>query len=77
MQSWQKSKIFRTASLVDQLLDTKTEGTLNRFFRQLSKTDLLICDEWGLFHLKKKDLNCCSRSFRNVMKKKLDYYYQS
>lgn len=49
-----KVKFFRTASLVDQLLDTKTEGTLNRFFRQLSKTDLLICDEWGFIPFEKE-----------------------
>lgn len=39
-------RFFRTSSFVNQLLDAKTEGSLRRFFKQLSKTDLIICDEW-------------------------------
>jgi len=44
-------RFFRTASLVNQLNDAKKEGTLNQFLRQLFKTDLLICDEWGYIPL--------------------------
>lgn len=40
-------KFYRTASLVNQLTDAKTNGELKRFFRQIEKCDLLICDEWG------------------------------
>ncbi|WP_265448101.1 IS21-like element ISCth15 family helper ATPase IstB [Acetivibrio straminisolvens] len=40
-------RFFRTASLVNQLLDAKAEGSLKRFLKQLEKVELLICDEWG------------------------------
>jgi len=40
-------RFFRTAALVNQLSDAQKKGELNRFFKQLSKVDLLICDEWG------------------------------
>lgn len=40
-------RFYRTTSLVNQLLDAKMEGSLKRFFKQLNKTDLIICDEWG------------------------------
>jgi DNA replication protein DnaC len=40
-------KFFRTASLVNQLLQAKKGGELPKFLKQLSKQDLLICDEWG------------------------------
>jgi DNA replication protein DnaC len=40
-------KFYRTAALVNQLTDAKTNGELKRFFRQIEKCDLLICDEWG------------------------------
>ncbi len=40
-------RFFRTSSLVNQLLDSKAEGGLKRFFKQLNAADLIICDEWG------------------------------
>lgn len=40
-------RFFRTAALVNQLSDAQKKGELNRFLRQLSKADLIICDEWG------------------------------
>ena len=40
-------RFFRTAALVNQLRDAQKNGELNRFMKQLYKTDLLICDEWG------------------------------
>ncbi|MGB4618409.1 MAG: IS21-like element helper ATPase IstB [Dethiobacteria bacterium] len=40
-------RFFRTAALVNQLSDAQKKGELNRFLKQLSKADLLICDEWG------------------------------
>jgi DNA replication protein DnaC len=40
-------KFYRTAALVNQLTDAKINGDLKRFFRQIEKCDLLICDEWG------------------------------
>lgn len=42
-----KVRFFRTAALVNQLLDAKAKGELKKFLRQLEKLDLLICDEWG------------------------------
>jgi len=40
-------KFYRTAALVNHLSDAKSKGELRRFMKQLEKTDLLICDEWG------------------------------
>lgn len=40
-------KFFRTASLVNQLLQANKGGELQKFLRLLSKQDLLIFDEWG------------------------------
>jgi len=40
-------KFYRTAALVNHLSDAKVKGELKRFMKQLEKTDLLICDEWG------------------------------
>lgn len=42
-----KAKFYRTAALVNQLSEAKAKGELKRFMKQLEKTDLLICDEWG------------------------------
>lgn len=44
-------RFFRTASLVNQLIDAKTSGSFGKFLRQLEKVDLLICDEWGYIPL--------------------------
>lgn len=46
-----KVKYYRTASLVNELIDAKTKGNLNKLFKQLEKADLLICDEWGYIPL--------------------------
>lgn len=40
-------RFFRTAALVNHLNELQKKGEINRFFKHLSKTDLLICDEWG------------------------------
>jgi DNA replication protein DnaC len=40
-------RFFRTAALVNQLSDAQKKGELNKLLKQLSKIDLLICDEWG------------------------------
>lgn len=40
-------RFFRTAALVNQLGDAQKRGELAKFLKQLSKLDLLICDEWG------------------------------
>lgn len=40
-------RFFRTAALVNLLNDLQKKGELSRFLKQLSKVDLLICDEWG------------------------------
>jgi DNA replication protein DnaC len=34
-------------ALVNQLNEVQKSGEISRFFKQLAKTDLLICDEWG------------------------------
>ena len=46
-----KVRFYRTATLVNELIDAKAKGTLNRFLQQLDKADLLICDEWGYIPL--------------------------
>ena len=42
-----KVKFYRTAALVNQLSEAKTNGELKKLMTQLTKLDLLICDEWG------------------------------
>jgi len=46
-----KVKYYRTASLVNELIDAKIKGNLNKLFKQLEKAELLICDEWGYIPL--------------------------
>ncbi len=46
-----KVKFYRTAALVTELIDAKATGNLGKFLRQIEKTDLLICDEWGYIPL--------------------------
>lgn len=46
-----KVRFYRTAALVTDLIDAKASGNLGRFLRQLEKTDLLVCDEWGYIPL--------------------------
>ena len=40
-------RFFRTTALVNQLLDAKKGGTLQKSLKTLEKADLIICDEWG------------------------------
>lgn len=40
-------KFFRTAALVNSLLEAKKNEELKKFLKQIEKIDLLICDEWG------------------------------
>lgn len=40
-------RFYRTAALVNQLSQARKGGELQRFLKQLSKLELLICDEWG------------------------------
>ncbi|MDD2235313.1 MAG: IS21-like element helper ATPase IstB [Desulfitobacteriaceae bacterium] len=49
-----KVRFFRTAALVNQLTDAKVQWELRRFMRQIEKTDLLICDEWGYIPFEKE-----------------------
>ncbi len=46
-----KVKFYRTAALVNDLIDAKTKGNLGKFMKQIEKADLLICDEWGYIPL--------------------------
>lgn len=52
--SGKRVKFFRTASLVNQLSESKAKGELKKFMRQIEKTDLLICDEWGYIPFEKE-----------------------
>ncbi len=40
-------KFYKTATLVNELIDAKSNGSLVKFLKKLTKLDLLICDEWG------------------------------
>jgi len=44
-------KFYRTAALVNELNDAQIAGNLGKMLKQLSKLDLLICDEWGYIPL--------------------------
>ena len=49
-----KVRFFRTSALVNQLTDAKAQGELRRLLKQIEKTDLLICDEWGYIPFEKE-----------------------
>lgn len=40
-------RFYRTAALVNNLLDAQRNGELKRLLKNIEKIDLLICDEWG------------------------------
>ncbi len=42
-----KVKFYKTATLVNALVEAKVAGKLIALFKKLSTLDLLICDEWG------------------------------
>jgi len=42
-----KVKFYRTAALVNALVDAKKQGNIARFMKSLERCDLLIFDEWG------------------------------
>jgi len=42
-----RTRFWRTATLVNALIEAKRQGCLSRFMKQFEKLDLLICDEWG------------------------------
>ncbi|NPV43321.1 MAG: ATP-binding protein [Firmicutes bacterium] len=42
-----KVKFYRTAALVNELIDAKNNGTLKKLLKQIEQADLLVCDEWG------------------------------
>lgn len=42
-----KVKFYKTATLVNELTDAKSNGYLVKVLKRLSKLDFLICDEWG------------------------------
>jgi len=42
-----KVKFYKTATLVNELIDAKANGILTKYLKKLSKLDVLICDEWG------------------------------
>lgn len=55
IQKFGKSiKFYTAASLVNRLLDANEKGTLNKFFKQIEKLDLVILDELGYIPLHKQ-----------------------
>ena len=49
-----KVGFYRTAGLVNRLIEAKEKNELSKFLNKLSKLDLLICDEWGYVPLNKE-----------------------
>ena len=41
-----RTRFWRTANLVNALVEAKAAGCLGVFMKQFEKMDLLICDEW-------------------------------
>jgi len=42
-----RTRFWRTATLVNALIEAKNKGELSLLMKQFEKLDLLICDEWG------------------------------
>ena len=42
-----RTHFWRTATLVNALIEAKNKSELSLFMKQFDKLDLLICDEWG------------------------------
>jgi DNA replication protein DnaC len=42
-----RTRFWRTAALVNALIEAKSRNELSLFMKQFDKLDLLICDEWG------------------------------
>jgi len=42
-----ETRFFRTATLVTKLSEAKKSGTLTKLMNQITKAQLIICDEWG------------------------------
>lgn len=42
-----KVLFFRTANLVNQLLDAKRKEEMGKLLKRIRNADLIICDEWG------------------------------
>ncbi len=47
-------KFYRTAAIVNELIDAKRSGNLNKFLKNIEKIDLLICDEWEYIPLNRE-----------------------
>ena len=72
-----RTRFWRTATLVNALIEAKNRGELSLFMKQFDKLDLLICDEWGyvpkrkipseFFSLTPTALSYSFRSFPNAM----------
>ena len=49
-----KVSFFKTADLINKLINAKAQGELRQLLKLLEKTDLLICDDWGYAPLQKE-----------------------
>lgn len=49
-----KVKFFRTAALVNHLIEAKKNEELKKFMKQIETADMLICDEWGYIPFEKE-----------------------
>ena len=62
-----RTRFWRTAALVNALIEAKRQGVLSKFMKQFDKLDLLICDSGGMSRLILMAQSCFSGLFRNVM----------
>ena len=68
-------KFYRAAALVNNLIDAKKNGQLKKFLKQIEKTDLLICDEWGYIPFEKEGSQLLFQVISECYgKKEFDYY---
>lgn len=44
-------KFYRTAALVNELIEAQQQGRLAKLLKTIEKAELLICDEWGFLPL--------------------------
>jgi len=44
-------KFYRTAALVNELIEAQQQGRLAKLLKSIEKAELLICDEWGFLPL--------------------------
>ncbi|BBU38140.1 hypothetical protein APP_04320 [Aeribacillus pallidus] len=68
-------KFYRTAALVNELIEAKNTGKLHKMMNQLKKIDLLICNKWGYIPVSKEGSQFLYQVIAGC-KEKCHYYHQ-